>query len=234
MRFRPYPVMTVFAAASVIVLVTLGNWQWDRYQAKQGQSDLPTAPTAIVTLTALDIPGAEAQSIYAVIEGEPVWRRYVPATIDDGDGGVVLTPWDGVAGPMPVSLPLAGLGSVTRESRVFARPAAKRGAFSPEDQPDKNIWYHFDGPAILAGLGLDGAGDVIVVEPATLMIRPGDDLARAQATENPFATPVRPDPLPPARHLGYALTWWGLALGLIVFYLGFHVSNGRLSSRSKT
>ena len=36
------------------------------------------------------------------------------------------------------------------------------------------------------------------------------------------------DNLPPARHLGYALTWFGLALGMIGVYIALHIARGRL------
>ena len=44
---------------------------------------------------------------------------------------------------------------------------------------------------------------------------------------NPFAHAS--DPLPPERHVGYAITWWGLAAGLVVIYALLHVRRGRLS-----
>jgi cytochrome oxidase assembly protein ShyY1 len=50
-----------------------------------------------------------------------------------------------------------------------------------------------------------------------------------RADANPFAHAPGVDPLPPARHLGYALTWYGLALVLIVIYLAYHISVGRLA-----
>jgi surfeit locus 1 family protein len=36
--------------------------------------------------------------------------------------------------------------------------------------------------------------------------------------------------MPPSRHVGYALTWFGLALTLIAVYLAFHHRAGRLMS----
>ena len=34
MRFRPLPILTLFALFSIALLVSLGNWQWQRYQQK--------------------------------------------------------------------------------------------------------------------------------------------------------------------------------------------------------
>ena len=59
--------------------------------------------------------------------------------------------------------------------------------------------------------------------------------ANGSLTDNPYAKPNAGDPLPPERHLGYALTWWGLALALVVIYVIYHIRAGRLSfSRPRT
>jgi cytochrome oxidase assembly protein ShyY1 len=52
--------------------------------------------------------------------------------------------------------------------------------------------------------------------------------ADGRAVANPFALAPGADPLPPERHLGYALTWYGLAVVLLAVYFAFHVSVGRL------
>jgi cytochrome oxidase assembly protein ShyY1 len=50
-----------------------------------------------------------------------------------------------------------------------------------------------------------------------------------RAVANPFALAPGADALPPARHLGYAITWYGLAVVLLVIYFAYHASVGRLS-----
>ena len=52
-----------------------------------------------------------------------------------------------------------------------------------------------------------------------------------RAVSNPFALAPGADVLPPARHLGYAITWYGLALVLLAIYFAYHSSVGRLSFR---
>jgi surfeit locus 1 family protein len=49
-----------------------------------------------------------------------------------------------------------------------------------------------------------------------------------RAIANPFARMADADPLPPERHLGYAITWWGLAATLACIYFFYHASIGRL------
>ena len=64
------------------------------------------------------------------------------------------------------------------------------------------------------------------------------DFRFVQVVEGP-ATPVAryaarlrmDDSLPPQRHFGYAITWWGLAIALLAVYLAFHHQKGRLRFR---
>jgi surfeit locus 1 family protein len=35
------------------------------------------------------------------------------------------------------------------------------------------------------------------------------------------------------QHLSYAITWYGLALSLLIVYFSYHVSNGRLRIKKK-
>ena len=76
-------------------------------------------------------------------------------------------------------------------------------------------------------LGYSSA-DSRVVEPDKMRVVLGADMSRVRTAENPYATLTGRDPLPPERHFGYALTWWGMALGLIGVYIAFHRSQGRL------
>jgi surfeit locus 1 family protein len=81
-----------------------------------------------------------------------------------------------------------------------------RGLFTPADEPQNNVWYLRDSTAIAA--------------------------AKKWATAAPFyieqESPVPPGALPlpgklqvelPNNHLQYALTWFGLALGLAGVYV---------------
>jgi len=65
-----------------------------------------------------------------------------------------------------------------------------------------------------------------VFEPRRLMAR--DETGQGMI-DNPQADSALADPLPPARHLGYALTWWGMALALLIMYFVYHAGVGRLT-----
>lgn len=231
MVFRPLPIMTAGVLAALAILLWLGQWQWDRYSEKMAQRDAPPLPferLSVSVESATDAP-AYAQQVYGLIDGEGVWRRYVPGRID-GVGDPVLVLWDATGGPEPVALPVTGLGTIERDSRVFER-IVKRGPFSAPDRPDEGIWYIFDGPALLRAFGYV-QDTVRVVEPLQLDVTLASDPSRVRVTDNPYAAPKPIDPLPPQRHFGYALTWWGLAGALIGVYLAFHAARGRLRFRA--
>ena len=38
MMFRPLPVLTLFTAIGLVILILLGNWQWDRYSEKMARA----------------------------------------------------------------------------------------------------------------------------------------------------------------------------------------------------
>ncbi len=228
MIFRPLPVMTVLAVISLGILIWLGNWQYGRYEEKLGQEK--TVPTQFRDVAVeIDTSNAGmAQQVYGIVDGEAVWRRYVPGRID-GQGPIVLVLWDAISGTQPVPLAIADTGAFERRSNVFMRPASEQG-FGGTNQPSENIWYRYDSAAMLANLGYE-AQPAQVVEPDTITLRLASDLTRTRQAENPYATAEVRDPLPPQRHFGYALTWWGLAIALIAIYAAFHHARGRLRFR---
>ncbi|WP_084396006.1 SURF1 family cytochrome oxidase biogenesis protein [Henriciella aquimarina] len=228
MSFRPLPVLTVLALVSLAILIWLGNWQYGRYEDKLTREPAEAAAFETVRIDVDEDNPGMAQQVYGIIDGEAIWRRYVPGRID-GEGPVVLALWDAVAGTEPEPLAISQTSDFEPTANVFERPAS-HSSFAGKDHPEEDKWYEFNPQAMLANLGYDDAG-MTVVEPDTITIRLGSDLSRARQAENPYASPKLRDPLPPARHLGYALTWWGLAAALIGVYLAYHHSKGRLRFR---
>lgn len=219
-HFRPLPVLTVFSVASLALLVMLGGWQVQRMDWK---SDL--------------IAGYEAR-------GEAISFRDAICSPHDG---VISPP---VTGPVPLTgetlrlytmretagwMRLALMRAPSCEAgapqryllvevafedwataertpvqawRVETPPAA--GLFTPGNDPDTNAWYSHDAGTMAAAFGID---------PAALL----EVWARSDN-----GMPLSLSQTPPAKHLGYALTWYGLALALIGVYLALHASRGRL------
>ena len=227
MTFRPMPVLTVFSLISLIILVMLGNWQYARYADKLANPSLvEQAQTRVDITVKIDRshPG-NVQQVYGFADSEPIWRRYAPGTVED-TGESVLVMVEATGGARPVPIAIADLpDSVTFEGFVEER-AASSSAFSAQDQPEADTWYRLDPAAIQQHLGVQTLPKL--AEPLQMTVRNAADLSQVRATFNPYAFAKPVDPLPPERHFGYALTWWGMALGLFGVYVALHHSRGRL------
>lgn len=234
MTFRPLPVLTLLSLVSVIILILLGNWQYARYSEKIDQPTTEEA-AAVASELSFEIKTDDTWSaalVYGVIDGEPVWRRYVPARLlNDNTPAMVL--WDATGGPEPVTLQKSDLSnpSYIRIGNLFVREST-RGQFGFQNQPENGIWYTFNGLEMATYLGLEQVEPIPVFETVEMTIRNADNLDQTRETNNPYAFETPIDPLPAERHFGYALTWWGMALGLIGVYVVFHHSRGRLRFRS--
>jgi surfeit locus 1 family protein len=218
-RLNPLPVLTLFSVAALAMLLWLGGWQFSRYQDKRLLQDV--APPTVRLEPFEVIPGG-LQLVYGVSEGKPGWRVFTPVRhgeqvlFVDADylPGVETPDWRTVQPPRALAGPAV--------SGAVIRPHAP-GAFAARPAPERHLWYAVDLAAMGAAAGLEGVEPYYVAMP---YIGP-----TGEAAPNPFAESARGDPLPAARHLGYALTWWGLAASLIAVYLAFHARLGRLIIR---
>jgi surfeit locus 1 family protein len=136
-------------------------------------------------------------------------------------GGHLLTPLIRADGGPPVLVDRgwvpferAGVGIARPEGEVavigYARPPDPRGTFAATDDAAGRRFYTFDPAAIGAALGL----------PA---VAPFGLVALAQPGESPRALPAPAQTLPRPNnpHLGYAITWYGLAAGLVAVVIAF-------------
>ena len=233
MYFRPLPLMTVLAVLSLAILGWLGQWQMARYFEKTAIEAAPPPAFRELALYPRLPGGARTQQVYGLFKGQSAWRRYVP---------VSLTPDGSVAGIAPLDVLLAvNAAPVTGEippllsGRFIALDVpVGRSAFTPDDKPQEDVWFAMDAVALLRRMGAADVAGSLVYEPEQIMVRdPEGRLAAGlfARAPNPWADPAVMEELPPARHLGYALTWWGLALALIGVYLAFHHGRGRLRFR---
>jgi surfeit locus 1 family protein len=102
----------------------------------------------------------------------------------------------------------------TRLVGVWRVPDAP-GTFTPAPDTAHRIWYSRDLKAIAAADHIQLAAPVVI---------------EADATPNPGGWPKGGQTVVSFRneHLSYAVTWFGLAAGLLGVYLAYHVSKGRL------
>lgn len=221
-------VLPSFLALPVLaLLLTLGTWQLQRLEwkggllaeiaAAQASPAVPApaapAPFANVSATGRFRPGAEAllglevrgtvlgASLIAVLdrEGAPpllVERGWVPM-----EGGEVERP--------------EGLVTVTG----YARYSDRRSPLAAEDDAARRRFLTFDAPTIAAALG---AAEAPPFALTVVRAGPGRGPSGFGAAPPPSRGPL-PDaasgfPAPHNPHLGYALTWFGLAAAWVAVF----------------
>lgn len=219
-RFRPLPFLTVFSIVALAVLVSLGRWQWEKYVEKSAAAEEPVAEMTIANYAPIE---AGMQFVHGIRPDthEQGWRVFAPVQYGDTSVFIDADFLAQVAPPDPheVRFPAAlRFGAAINGASVRPEPPAPL-TLAPE--PLRRLWFAIDLDAMGRNAGLDNVADYYVAADYV-----GED---GRATHNPFALAPGADALPPARHLGYALTWYGLAIVLIVIYFAYHVSVGRLS-----
>lgn len=221
-RFRPLPLMTVFAVLALAMLVIAGRWQWEKYDLKTAAAAEPVAEMTIEDYQPL--PDA-IQFVHGVRPDtrEQGWRVFAPVQYGDTtlfvDADFIpdITPPDPSEVRFPASL---RFGAPIIGASIRPEPPAP---LTLAPRPLQRLWFAVDLSAMGRNAGLENVADYYIAGAYI-----GAD---GRATRNPFALAPGADALPPARHLGYALTWYGLALVLIVIYFAYHVSVGRFSLR---
>lgn len=223
----------IFLAFSVVafaILVGLGLWQLERREWKQAliaqMSERASAePVSLARVEEMMSKGEDPEFVRVTAAGRFLHERelYVFATSGSligwkvvtplaiGSGGHVLVDRGFLPselrdpGNRPESQP-PGEATVTGPVRLHR---LARGPFTPDNDPLKNVWHWWDLPGMAHAAGIGGAAPfVLQAEP-----QPGDP---------PWPKAARSDPSAiPNRHLEYALTWFALAVVLVVMMGAF-------------
>jgi surfeit locus 1 family protein len=228
-RFRPLFWPTVFTVPVVLLLFGLGFWQIERLFWKR---ELITLRQAAVTAAPLAAPRSleEARGMeFHPVTDQGVFLHdkeiFLGATSEAGRNGYqVLTPLQESGGrivfvnrgfiPAELKDPAKRsdgqiAGAVRVQGLLRLPPAEKPAWFLPDNRADLNYWFWVDLPAMAAADGLDRVAPFYI---------------DADATPNPGGWPkgavtrlaLRND------HLQYAITWFSLAVALIVIYFLYH------------
>ena len=234
-NFRPLLWPTVFSLPMLLICLALGAWQverlfWKKDLIAQRQAAVAAAPAAVPKSL------AEARDMeFRHVSDEGVFLNdkeiFLGATSEGGGQGYqVLTPLLEPAGrivfvnrgyiPAELKDPAkhaAGqiAGTVRVQGLLRLPPAGKPNWFLPDNRPDLNYWFWVDLPAMSAADQLDRVAPFYI---------------DADATPNPGGWPkggVTRLTLP-NNHLQYAITWFSLAVALIVIYVLFHRRNAGL------
>jgi surfeit locus 1 family protein len=217
-------------AAAVLILVGLGTWQVERLSWKEGLiaeiEARRTASPITATAAADDVArGIDVDYRAITLSGtfDHAHERYFLATSDGAPGFYVYTPLDLADGrvvlvnrgfvPDELRDPAKRAqgqvaGDVTITGLARAKLAQKPSFIVPDNEPAKNLFFWKDLDQMAASAGLD---------PSKVL----PFFVDAGAASNPGGYPlggVTQIDLP-NNHLSYAVTWYGLAVALVVIAL---------------
>jgi surfeit locus 1 family protein len=229
MRGRQLYVLLIASLIGVLILLSLGFWQLERREWKQAlvtslERAVSGETQVLSLLQAEEIIGrdpsqdylpltvkgtfdhANERFLFSVLNGEPGWHVITPLVTRGGR--IVLVDRGFVPDALrAVEKRPEGMTQNETEMRGLLRKSRMRGLFTPANQPGENIWYWPDVPALIASL------------PPRRQLEFSRYIVEALPGPNALAWP-RPAPPEPAaipdNHLQYALTWFALALVLVV------------------
>lgn len=224
MYFRPLPVLTLFAVPILVALVALGVWQAQRagWKAELIRDFEQAAQAAPLTLDAACAAGlADGQVIVPPSAsgtalrlfgndagGSPGWRLFQvailcgkPVLMEAGFEKLVI---GGPGGQLP-----EGASARPVIDRYIVEPWPEKSAMAPDNAPGRNEWHWFDAAAMGQAIAAPELDARFIVTPYAGM---PSFLSRT----------------PAETHIGYAVTWFGMAAAFLVIYAVFHARAGRL------
>jgi surfeit locus 1 family protein len=237
--------LLVPALLAFMVLIGLGTWQIQRKAWKEAliaslTAQLAAPPVALPTAKdwpSLDAASAEyhrvefrAQFDYADealvwaaaaafrpdVSGPGYWV-FTPGRL--ADGGVVMVNRGFVPDGRQKTLAQSNVPGVIDIVGAMRWPDARHW-FTPNDEPAQNLWFSRDPQSIAAAKNLGAVAPFFIEQEA----------------------PVPPGGLPqpgkivvdlPDNHLQYAVTWYGLALVLVIMFVTWAFGLGSRENRGK-
>ncbi|MGE0006149.1 MAG: SURF1 family protein [Parvibaculaceae bacterium] len=224
--------IAIATVLGVALLVGLGVWQLQRLSWKEGliaERDARLTARPVTLDRALREFDAGRSVEFLKVEVTGTFQNGAELFLLTTEGGVpgfeVITPLTGRNGIVvltdrgfvpeslkdPAKRPESRPENEVTVTGVLRRHAGSRGPFTPDNDPDANIWYWWDIPAMLAFAHIEADARVA---PFALHLLPGEGqgLPRPVAVDAGLAN----------NHLQYALTWFALA-GLLVVMSGLLV-----------
>ncbi|HEX9461449.1 MAG TPA: SURF1 family protein [Alphaproteobacteria bacterium] len=227
LSFRPRLGPTLVTVPLLLALLGLGAWQVARLQEKnainayraqraaEAPVDLPADPgdLAAFDFHRVRVHGrfAHERELYMYgrsQRGNDGYYLITPLIRDNGPPVLINRGWVPTDHKAPATRPESEPAEPVTVT-AFLRQDARHGWLMPDNDPARNAWFWFDLPAMSKAAGLD--------PPATFYLE-------ADATPNPAGLPVggQTQIALPSPHLQYAITWFALAIGLIVIYVVWH------------
>lgn len=228
-KFKPLLYPTLFTVPALIVLIALGTWQVQRMMWKNG---IIEAVNTRIAMPAIDMPVAvdnidNMQYRKVKVKGEFMHNKEVHLFVGPrergGDAGYnIVTPvkltngayvlvdrgWVPAEKKEAAKRPETLVKGVVEFDGMVHKGEVKK-SLVPDNDITKNLWFWIDVPSIetYAGIKLQNlyvralhkAGDKSLPIAGQDKIRYAND------------------------HLKYAITWYGLAIALVVIYVVYHI-----------
>lgn len=228
---RSLLLLTVLSAAALAVLIGLGVWQLQRLQWKEGLiaeigARVHAEPISLDDAVARARAGEDVsylrvrvdgkfdngkeRYLFALSDGAPGWHVITPLTTQDEEVVLIDRGFVPAAFRDPSSRTQGELNDAVTITGL-ARPPETQGLFIPDNEIEQDRWFWRDLSAMARSMFGGGAGTKDVA-PFFL---------EAERSDIPGGWPLggqtRLDL--PNNHLQYAITWFALALCLVVIYV---------------
>ena len=223
------PVLTVCTALGVLVLLGLGTWQVARLQWKldliertEARVTAPPVPWATMT----DLPPEDAEyravsvsggfptdrvaHVFGTHEGRPGWFVFQPVLPDGGTAFLLLNRGFVPQDERRETYPLPEQGGITGLVRLYEGTGGVAGLVRAPNDAGAGSYYDRRYETLAAAFA-----DIAATRGATVFA--DFYLDSTMPTETPRGGTTRLDFS--NRHLGYAITWYGLAGGLVTVYV---------------
>ncbi len=198
----------LFSLVVIVVLVGLGNWQWERRGEKLemidhvslaergGEMEISSVSSFAHVSKREQYYGVslvgrfgEGVEYFYVLEGKQGgFREVLPFFLEGGGVVLVMGRFFALGEVLPRRSDFKFLNG-----RIYFPQG--QSPFTPANEAGRHIWYRSDIVAMAGNMGVSG-----VVAPFFVVTH--------------LDTPPQPA-VSPARHLSYALSWYGLALALL-------------------
>ena len=227
-EFKPRFWPTIFTIIMLGCMVSLGFWQIHRLEWKLGLIEqietrafmdpikLPDDTSNLDDLEyqSVQVTGQfnndQEMTMYSVgPNGEPGYDLYTPFYTENGIAIIVNRGWVPERIKDQSTRPDTIENSTVTIEGLLRKPGAKLW-YGPENEPENNNWYYGNLPMMAQEKGIGNPYPMYLFE------------ARDQG-DNSFPVAGRTEFNIVNNHLDYVLTWFGLAITLVVIYLVAHI-----------
>ena len=225
MKPRIWPIILA-SAIGIAILLSLGVWQVERLAWKEAligqlETRMKAEPISLQEAIKKKAAGQDVEYVKVKLTGQIDGNNLRKvASINGEPGWEILSPFKTADG----QLVLVDLGAIA-ENQIYSATQVPQtfeavirihnkgaGFFDADNDPEKNIWYWWDLPEMMATAFAKSDGAPV---PFILQKLPSPNDSNIPFSEAPKVELTN-------NHLGYAITWFGLAAAL-AGVAGFYV-----------